>query len=114
MLQIAQLTLLALAMVAVAVADVFLKRAASAGDLHATLTSPWMIGAVLLYHFQIVVFTFAFLAGWKLSLIGSLQIALYACVVVGAGLFLFRETLSVRQMIGLGLAVGGVVLVSSH
>ncbi len=114
MLQIAHLTLLGLAMAAVAVADVFLKRAAAGGDLHAALRSPWMIAAILLYLFQIAVFTFAFLAGWKLSLIGALQIALYACIVVGAGLLLFRETLSLRQMVGLGLAVGGVILVSSH
>lgn len=114
MLQLAHLTLLGLAMVAVAVADVFLKRAAEAGDLQATLRSPWMVGAVLLYLFQIAVFTFAFLAGWKLSLIGAVQIALYACIVVGAGLLMFRETLSLRQMIGLGLAVGGIILVSSQ
>lgn len=114
MLQIIHLTLLGLAMVAVAVADVFLKRAAETGDLQATLRSPWMVGAVLLYLFQIGVFTFAFLAGWKLSLIGALQIGLYACIVVGAGLLMFGETLSLRQMVGLGLAVGGIILVSSQ
>jgi drug/metabolite transporter (DMT)-like permease len=108
------LLLLGLAMVAVAIADVFLKHATVAGDLNATLRSPWLIGAIALYLFQIAVFTFAFLAGWKLSLIGSLQIVLYACVVVGAGLLLFRETLSLQQVIGLGLALSGAILVSAH
>jgi drug/metabolite transporter (DMT)-like permease len=107
------LILLGLAMVAVAVADVFLKRATADGDLNATLRSPWLIGAVALYLFQIGVFMFAFLDGWKLSLIGTLQIALYAFVVVAASVLLFRETLSTRQVIGLGLALGGAILVSA-
>ena len=105
---------LGLAMIAVAVADVFLKRATAAGDLNAALRSPWLVGAVALYLFQIGVFMFAFLDGWKLNLIGSLQIALYDCVVLAASLLLFREPISSRQMIGLALALGGALLITSN
>jgi len=109
---LAHYLLLGLAMIAVAVADVFLKHATLTGDLAATLRSPWFAGAVALYLFQIAVFTIAFLDGWQLSLLGIVQVALYAGVVVAAGLLMFQESLSVRQMLGLGLALSGVILVS--
>jgi drug/metabolite transporter (DMT)-like permease len=101
-----------LAVVAVAVADVLLKKATVHGDLAQAVRSPWLWGAVVLYLVQIGFFTYAFVAGWKLSIIGSLQAALYGLIVVAAGVLFYRETVTPVQVIGALLAVGGVVLIN--
>jgi multidrug transporter EmrE-like cation transporter len=101
-----------LAVMAVAVADVLLKKATVHGDLAQTVRSPWLWGAVVLYLVQIGFFTYAFVAGWKLSVIGSLQTVLYAVIVLAAGVLLYRETVTPVQIIGMLLAVGGVVLIN--
>ncbi len=100
------------AVIAVAVADVLLKKATVHGSLNAALRSPWLWGAVGLYLLQIGVFVYAFFAGWKLSILGVLQTVLYGVIVVGASLLLYRETLAPLQLIGLALALGGAVLIN--
>jgi drug/metabolite transporter (DMT)-like permease len=112
MLKLLQVSLIILAVVAVAVADAFLKKASDEGNFHRAIQSPWMIGAFLLYLFQILFFTYIFLAGWELSLVGSLQTVFYALVVLLAGIFIFRETLTLVQGAGILLAVGGVILIN--
>jgi len=103
-----------LAVMAVAIADVLIKKAATGGTLWSALRSPWLLGAVGLYLFQIVVFTITFHAGWKLSIIGILQTALYALIVLSAGVLFFHESLTRSQMIGVLLAIVGVVLMTSN
>jgi drug/metabolite transporter (DMT)-like permease len=112
MLKLLQISLIILAVIAVAVADAFLKKASDGGSLPRAFQSPWMIGAVLLYLFQILFFTYMFVAGWQLSLVGSLQTVFYALVVLLAGIFIFRESLSLVQGVGVLLAVGGVILIN--
>ncbi|MCL4302513.1 MAG: hypothetical protein KJ077_42885 [Anaerolineae bacterium] len=107
-----QISLIILAVIAVAVADVLLKKASDEGSLHRAIQSPWMVGAFLLYLFQILFFTYIFIAGWELSLVGSLQTVLYALVVLMAGIFVFRETLTLVQGVGVLFAVGGVILIN--
>ena len=53
-----QISLIILAVIPVAVADAFLKKAANEGNLHRAIQSPWMIGALLLYLFQILFLTY--------------------------------------------------------
>ncbi len=79
------------AVIAVAVADVLLKKATSHGNLGVALSSPWLFMAIGLYLLQIVIFTIAFISGWKLSLIGALQTALYAVIVLAGGVLLYNE-----------------------
>jgi drug/metabolite transporter (DMT)-like permease len=106
------IALIVLAVVAVAVADVFLKQAALAGAFSRAVTSPWMAAAIALYLYQIAFFTYAFLTGWQLSVIGSLQTVLYALIILGAGVLWFKESLSLVQGIGVALAFAGVVLMN--
>lgn len=101
-----------LAVIAVAVGDVLLKRATAHGSLQMALRSPWLLCAVGLYLFQISLFTIAFIAGWKLSIIGALQTALYALIVLAAGVFLYDESLTRQQVVGILLAFSGVVLIN--
>ena len=110
--KITQGTVIFLAVTAVAVADVLLKRAASHQDLRAALSSPWLLCAIGLYLFQIAFFIVAFRAGWKLSIIGALQTALYALLVMAAGVFLYHESLTRIQVVGILLAIGGVLLIN--
>ncbi|MBX3061182.1 MAG: hypothetical protein KF770_32385 [Anaerolineae bacterium] len=100
------------AVTAVAIADVCLKKAAADGSWVLTLKSPWMVGAILLYLFQIIFFTYLFRSGKELSLVGSLQTILYALVILGAGIFLFQESLSKLQLTGVLLALTGVILIN--
>lgn len=104
--------LIVLAVAAVAVGDVFLKKASLAGDFTRAVGSPWMALAVLLYLYQIMFFTYAFVAGWRLSVVGMLQTVLYALIVLGAGVLYFKESLTVAQGLGMGLAFAGVVLMN--
>lgn len=101
-----------LAVIAVAVADVMLKRAATHGNLLTALRSPWLFVAIGLYLFQIGFFIMAFIAGWKLSVIGALQTALYAMIVLISGVLLYHEDLTRIQVVGISLAFGGVVLIN--
>ncbi len=112
MFKLVHFVLIVVAIIAVAVADACLKKAASGGILSQAFKSPWMVGAVLLYLYQMVVITYMFANGWQLSIFGSLQTVLYAVIVVGASVVLFKETLTWVQMLGVVLAIGGAVLIS--
>ncbi len=104
--------LMIIAVAAVAVADVCLKRAAGPGSLMHALRSPWTLAAAALYLMQVVLFVIVFANGWKLSVVGVVQTTLYAVVTLGAGVLLFGEVLSLKQAMGLVFAAVGVVLLS--
>jgi drug/metabolite transporter (DMT)-like permease len=110
--KLAEALVIILAVIAVAVADVMLKKAAVQGSLGQVLRSPWLLCAVCLYLLQIALFTLIFIAGWKLSIIGALQTALYALIVLAAGVFFYHESLTRLQIIGIILAISGVVLIN--
>jgi len=110
--KLAQALVMLLAVVAVAVADVLLKKAAAHGNLKEALSSPWLLGAIILYFLQIGLFTIAFLADWKLSVVGALQTAFYTLMVLAAGVLLYNESLTRIQVLGILLTVSGVVLIN--
>ena len=110
--RLAQTLVIILAVIAVAVADVLLKKATAQGSLRLALSSPWLLCAVGLYLIQIILFTIAFISGWKLSIIGALQTALYALIVLAAGVLLFEENLTRLQVSGVLLAFGGALLIN--
>jgi multidrug transporter EmrE-like cation transporter len=110
--KLAEMVLLGAAIIAVAVADVLLKKAAAHGSLEHAIRSPYLWGAIGLYLFQIGFFTYAFVSGWKLSLVGALQTALYALIVLAAGVLLYRESLTHTQVVGILLTVSGVMLIN--
>lgn len=107
-----QTVLLIIAASSVAIADVFLKETKTAGSFIKALTTPWMLGAVLLYIFQILFFTYLFINGAKLINVGIMQMVLYAVIIILAGIFLFNETLSFIQIVGIILALMGVFLMN--
>lgn len=112
MTKIFLLILLILAVSAVAIADIFLKRAATESSLIRVFTSPWTIGAIALYLFQIAFFAYVFFSGYKLSLVAILQTGLYALITITAGLLFFRESLTMIQIAGMVLTLAGVILLN--
>jgi len=112
-LRLIHLTLILLAVIALAVGDVFLKKAALETSLWRALKSPWMAGALALYFYQIIFVTYFFFVGWELSIVGTLQAAVYGLIVVVVGIFYFEETLTQAQTIGVILAFSGVILINA-
>lgn len=104
--------LLILAVTAVAIADVFLKKASTGNGLIDALKSPWMFGAIALYLFQIFFFTYVFVSGEELVEVGVLQTALYAIIVLLAGFVIFKESVQPVEIVGMILAGIGVTLMS--
>ena len=112
-LRLIHLILIVLAVLALAVGDVFLKKAALETSLWRALKSPWMVGALALYLYQIIFVTYFFFVGWELSIVGTLQAAVYGLVVVIVGIFYFEETLTPTQTVGVVLAFSGVILLNT-
>lgn len=113
MTKLLYLSFLVLAVSAVSIADVFLKKAAqTGGGLAGAFKSPWLLFAIGLYLFQIAYFLFAFVGGWKLSVVSVLQIAFYALITIGAGIFIFGESLSLLQTFGAIFVLIGAVMIT--
>lgn len=106
------LILILLAVSAVAVADVCIKKAALEGSILGAMKNPWFLAAIALYLFQVFIFTSAFVFGWKLSIVGMLQTVSYAAIVLGSGVFIFHEHLTVLQWIGIVFAFGATILMN--
>ena len=106
------IALLILASAAVAIADVFLKKASGFTNFSSVLKSPWMMGAVSLYIFQIFVFTYLFFTGAKLINVGIVQIILYTFIIVASSVLFFHETLTTIEIVGVALGVAGIILLN--
>lgn len=57
-------------------------------------------------------YIYVYRAGWKVntgSLVANITLA---CVLIAVGFLLYKETLSIRQIIGIIVCIGGLVLVT--
>ena len=98
---------------AVAIADVLIKKIfLTSGSFWSKIKHPGMIGVVALYLLQIAIFAYVFHRKAELGIVGIIQTALYALIVIGSGVLFFNEHISVLQGIGIGLAILGVVLMN--
>jgi drug/metabolite transporter (DMT)-like permease len=112
MANIIQAIIVILAGISVAIADTLIKKVAINNSFYDTLKNPLMIGIVLLYVLQIVLFAYVFVKGWKLGIVGVMQMVAYSIFVILTGLFIFKETFSIHQYMGIILAISGVVLIN--
>lgn len=71
-----------------------------------------MFGVVSLYIIQIVIFFYIFFKKAELGVVGIMQTALYALIVIGSGILFFDESFSLTQGLGIGLALLGVILIN--
>ncbi len=107
-----QTIIVILAGIAVAVADAIIKKTAIGVSFTDALKNPLMIGVVFLYLLQIAFFTYVFVNGWQLGVVGVLQMVAYSVFVVVSGVFFFNESFTVTQYLGFVLAVSGAVLIN--
>jgi drug/metabolite transporter (DMT)-like permease len=104
-------SLIIFAVIAVAAADVLIKKIFSPRTGFWTdIQNPWMFGVIALYIVQIVIFAYVFDKKAELGVVGIIQTALYALIVVGSAVLFFNEKVSLAQGIGMGLAIVGVIL----
>ena len=98
---------------AIAIADVCLKHAgANAHSFKQMILDPWFLAAIALYIVQVIGFGYLFISGAKLTSVGIVQTVLYALVVILSGVFIFAESVSLVQGIGMALAIIGVILIN--
>jgi len=112
MANINEVLIVILAGIAVAIADGMIKKTAIGVSYTDALKNPLMIGVVLLYLVQIAFFTYVFVNGWQLGVVGVLQMVAYSAFVILTGVFVFKESFTVTQYLGFVLAVSGVVLIN--
>ena len=97
----------------VAIADVFIKKAAFiVDDFWMAIRNPLILLATALYFAQVIIFLYVFVKKAELGVVGIIQTALYAVIVIGSGVIFFNEHISLVQGIGMGLAIVGAVLIS--
>ncbi|HZR32184.1 MAG TPA: hypothetical protein VFA76_10090 [Terriglobales bacterium] len=53
----------------------------------------------------------AYRVGWKISLVATIANAMAALLLVGVGLLFFREHLSGKNVLGIGLCIAGLMLI---
>ncbi len=108
-----QLGLIVVGVSAVAIADVFVKKVFSPRTGFFTdIKNPLMLAIVALYLLQIIIFAYIFDRKAQLGVVGILQTALYALIVIGSGVLFFQEGFSARQIVGMVLAFVGVILMT--
>jgi len=90
------------------IADSMLKAASQQTHM---MANRWFIAGTVL--------TIAFALGWlvlmrymKLATAGAIYAVLSACLLAAVGVIFFEERLTVREMTGIGMAVGSVVLLA--
>jgi drug/metabolite transporter (DMT)-like permease len=111
--RVLQLAVVAGAGLAVAAADVLIKRAgSSAPNLAGAVVQPLTAVALGLYVVQIVLFAYAFVRRWELGIVALLQTVFYAAACVLIGRFFFDERVTGVQMVGMLLALIGALLMN--
>jgi multidrug transporter EmrE-like cation transporter len=112
MVNLNQAIIVLLAGIAVAIADGMIKKTAIGVSFADALKNPLMIGVVFLYLVQIAFFTYVFVNGWQLGVVGVLQMVAYSVFIILTGVFVFKESFTVTQYFGFVLAVSGVILIN--
>ena len=111
MSKLVEIGLIVLAAFAVGLADVIIKEDAfNVSHLSMAIKNPLTIAVVFLYCVQILIFSFLFVKKAELGIVGIVQTALYAIIVVASGILFFHEKITLIHMIGVVLAIIGVVL----
>ena len=54
----------------------------------------------------------AYRAGWKVSFLSLTANIVLACVLLVLGVFLYKEGISPKQLLGMAMCMGGLVLIS--
>lgn len=99
--------------IAIGLADFLIKKITLNASFWEALKEPWILGILLLYVTQIIFFVYVFAHGWKLGMVGVVQMVTYSIFVILAGIFYFGESFSTIQYIGFILALISVILINA-
>jgi drug/metabolite transporter (DMT)-like permease len=94
----------------VAVADALIKRISLLGGLPEMLRSPLLVLVLALYAGQIGFFIYVFARRMELGIVGNLQIVAFSLTTLIISRFVFHETLSPIQIVGVALGLLGALL----
>ncbi|MGH7141498.1 MAG: hypothetical protein ACREGH_02610 [Minisyncoccia bacterium] len=97
----------------ITVADTLIKKISTGVTLSQAILNPWMLIICTLYFIQIVIAAYVFISHGELAVYANLFIVFYSILMVLSGVMLFRETLTMRQVVGIVLALGGAILLNS-
>lgn len=111
-MSLAQIGLLLFSTTSIALADILLRKTQILGSVGKALMSPWFIVAVVLYLVQILVFTYLFVSGAKLSHLGVMQAVLYTVLILLASFLIFKESITSIEIVGIALALIGIILIN--
>ena len=97
----------------VAIADGLIKQSAfKTHDFWVALRDPLILLAIILYIVQVILFTYIFAKRWELGIVGLMQMAIYAVIVIALGVIFFHEKLSFIHFVGMIFALIGVALMN--
>ena len=96
----------------IAGADSLIKKTSLQGSFSLAAFSPWMLVICTLYFLQILLVIYIFINRGELAIYANLFIIFYSVLTVLAGVFIFREKLSLVQGVGILLALSGAVLIN--
>ncbi len=108
-----QLIFIILSGLTIAIADALIKKVSVSHDVLSVLFTPTMIGVYILYFVQILFTFYIFAHNEELAIYSDLFIVFYSISSIALGFLLFRETLSLVQVAGIGVAIIGVLMMSS-
>ncbi len=107
-----QLSAIIIAGISIGVADALIKKIGLAGNFLSAIFSPWMIGVLILYLAQILLFVYIFISKWDLGMVGVFTAVFYSITMVLIGLLFFGENISIIRGLGIVFAIIGVVLMN--
>jgi drug/metabolite transporter (DMT)-like permease len=96
----------------VAVADSLIKRLGDSAGFMAVALNPWMLAVCALYLIQILFAVYIFTHKGGLALYGNMFNVFYTILMTSFGVFFFSEQLSGVQLLGIVLALLGIVLIN--
>ena len=107
-----QLSAIVVAGISICVADTLIKKIGLSGNFLSAIFNPWMIGVLILYFAQILLFVYIFISKWDLGMAGVFTAVFYSITMVLIGLLFFGENISIIKGIGIFFAIIGVVLMN--
>lgn len=98
----------------VVIADVIIKKISVTGDFMDALLNPWMVAVYILYFIQVLLAIYIFINDGGLAVYGNLYIVFYSVLMILGGFLLFKEEMTMLQMLGVVMAILGGVLINGY